>query len=62
MMKLWQALNNIPVSIVYYAREFFKQNIIKDIRKSRLGLDTLDALMRIYLNGPKLLNIDWNVI
>ena len=41
-----------------YAREFFKQNIIKDIIKSRLGLDTLDALMIISLNGPKLANVD----
>ena len=27
-----------------------EQNIIKDVRKSNLGLDTLDALMRVSLN------------
>ena len=31
-------------------RGFSKRNIIKDVRKSNLGLDTLDALMRVSLN------------
>ena len=52
MMKLWQAILTIPASIVDRERGLSKQSIIKDIKKSRLGLDTLDALMRIYLNGP----------
>jgi hypothetical protein len=62
MMKLWQVLLTIPASTVDCERGFSKQNIIKDIQKSRLGLDTLDALMRISLNGPELYNVDWNVV
>lgn len=42
--------------------DFFKKNIIKDIRKSRLGLDTLDALMRISLNEPESFNVDCHVV
>ena len=61
-MKLWQAILTIPASTVDCKRGFSKQNIIKDIRKSRLGLDTLDALLRISLNGPELSTIDWNVV
>jgi hypothetical protein len=62
MMKLWQVVLTIPASTVDCERGFSKQNIIKDIRKSRLGLDTLDALMRISLNGPELSDVDWNVV
>ena len=62
MMKLWQAILTIPASIVDCERGFSKQNIVKDIRKSKLGLDTLDALMRISLNGPELSIVDWNVV
>ena len=62
MMKLWQAVITIPTSTVDCERGFSKQNIIKDIRKSKLGLDTLDALMRISLNGPELSNVDWNEV
>ena len=61
-MKLWQAVLTIPASTVDCERGFSKQNIIKDIRKSRLGLDTLDALMRISLNGPQLSIVDWNAV
>ena len=62
MMKLWKAILIIPTSTVDCERGFSKQNIIKDIKKSRLGLDTLDALMKISLNGPKLSNVDWNIV
>ena len=62
IMKLWQAVLTIPASTVDCERGFSKQNIIKDIRKSRLGLDTLDALMRISLNGPELSIVDWNAV
>ena len=62
MMKLWQAILTIPASTLDCERGFSKQNIIKDIRKSKLGLDTLDALMRISLNGPELSVVDWNVV
>jgi len=55
MMKLWQAILTIPTSTMDCERGFSKQNIIKDIRKSKLGLDTIDALIRIYLNGPNYL-------
>lgn len=62
MMKLWQAVLTIPASTVDCERGFSKQNIIKDIRKSRLGLDTLDALMRVSLNGPESSNVDWHAV
>ena len=61
-MKLWQAIHTIPASTVDCERGFSKQNIIKDIQKSRLGLDTLDALMRISLNELELYVVDWNVV
>lgn len=62
MMKLWQVVLTNPASTVDCERGFSKQNIIKDIRKLRLGLDTLDALMRISLNGPELSNVDWHAV
>jgi hypothetical protein len=62
MMKLRQTILTIPASTVDCERGLSKQNIIKDIRKAKLGLDTLDALMRIYLNGHELSNVDWNVV
>ena len=62
MMKLWQAVLTIPASIVDCESGFSKQNIIKDIRKSRLGLDTLDALMRVSLNEPESSNVDWHAV
>ena len=37
MMKLWQAMLAIRASTVDCERGFSKKNIIKDIRKSRLG-------------------------
>ena len=61
-MKLWQAFLTIPASIVDCERGFSKQNIIKDIRKSRLGLDTLDALMKISLNVLESSNVDWHSV
>jgi len=62
MMKLRQTILTIPASTVDCERGLSKQNIIKDIRKAKLGLDTLDALMRISLNGSGLSNVDWNVV
>ncbi|XP_059070451.1 uncharacterized protein LOC131860102 [Cryptomeria japonica] len=63
MMKLWQAVLTIPASTVDCERGFSKQNIIKDVRKSKLALDTLDALMRVVLTEFKFdkstLNVFW---
>lgn len=53
MMKLWQVILTIPTSIMDCESGFSKQKIIKDIKKSRIGLDTLDVLMKISLNGPE---------
>ena len=61
-MKLWQAILTIPASTLDCERGFSKQNIIKDIRKSKLGLYTLDAPIIISLNGPELSVVDWNVV
>lgn len=43
MMKLWEVVLIIPTRIIDCEREFSKKNVIKDIRKSRLGLDTHNA-------------------
>ena len=62
MMTLWRAILTIPASTVDCERVFSKQNIINDIKKLWLGLGTLDALMRISLNEPKLCNVNWNIV
>ncbi|XP_057813067.2 uncharacterized protein LOC131027099 [Cryptomeria japonica] len=58
MMKLWQVVLTIPASTVDCERGFSKQNIIKDVRKSKLALDTLDALMRVSLNRSKINDVN----
>ena len=46
-MKLWKSALTILASTLDCERGYSRQIITEDIRKSRLGLDTLDALMRI---------------
>ena len=38
---------------------FSKQNWVKSDRRSRLKLETLDALMRVSLCGLPMENMDW---
>jgi hypothetical protein len=59
MLKLWQAMLVIPTSTVACERGFSKQNMIKDIRRTRLSINTLDALMRISLIGPHISEMEW---
>jgi hypothetical protein len=60
IMKLWQAILVIPVSTVQCERGFSKQNTIKDIGRSNLSVEMLDALMRVSLTGPKIENVDFD--
>ena len=59
MLKLWQAILVILASTVACERGFSKQNVIKDIRRTRLSINTLDALMRVSLTGPDISEVDW---
>lgn len=52
MLKLWQAILVIPASMVACEREFSKQNLIKDIRRTTLSINTLDAFMCVSLTRP----------
>ena len=47
MLKLWQAVLEIPERIVGCERGFSRKNTIKDIKRSRLSIYTLDVVMRI---------------
>lgn len=62
MLKLWQVVLVIPIGVVAYERGFSRKNLIKDIKRSKLSLDTLDALMRVSLNGPNLFEVDLDVV
>ena len=47
MLKLWQAGIEIPARTVACERGFSKQNMIKDIKRTRFPIYTLDVVMRI---------------
>ena len=51
LLSLWQAILVIPTIIVVSKYGFSKQDWVKSKRRTRLNLDTLDALMRVRLNG-----------
>ena len=51
MLKLWQSILVIPTNIVACERGFSKHNVIKDIRRTKLSINTLDALMCVSLTG-----------
>ena len=52
----------IPTSTIVCERGFSKQNWVKSERRTRLNLDTLDALMRVSLNGFGAEFMDWHCI
>ena len=60
MSKLWQAILSIPTSTVACERGFSRQNIIKSIRRTKLSLDTLYALMRVSLKGIDSAMVEWD--
>ena len=62
LMSQRQTILVIPTSIVVCERGFLKQNWIKSERRTRLNLDTLDALMRVSLNGFRVEFMDCNGI
>ena len=47
MLKLWQVVLEIPARTVACERGFSKQNMFKDIKRTRLLIYTLDAVMCI---------------
>ena len=57
---LWKAVLSIPASTVACERGFSRQNIIKDIRRTKLSLDTLDDLMRVSLTGIDSAMVEWD--
>ena len=59
MLKLWQSILVIPANSVACERGFSKQNVIKDIRRTKLSINTLDALMRVSLIGPDVSKVEW---
>jgi hypothetical protein len=61
-MSLWQCVLVIPTSIAICEQGFSKQNWVKSERRTRLNLETLDALMRASLNGLKVDAMIWNAI
>jgi hypothetical protein len=60
MSKLWQAILTIPASTVACERGFSRQNIIKDVRRTKLSLVALDALMRVSLTGLDSSMVEWD--
>ena len=62
MLKLWQAILVILASTVACERGFSKQNVIKGIRRTRLSINTLDALMHVSLIGPNISEVDWQCV
>ena len=60
-MSLWQAIFVIPTSTVVCEHGFSNQNWVKSERTTRLNFDTLDALMRVGLNGFGVEIMDWNI-
>jgi hypothetical protein len=48
----------IATSIVACERGFSKQNLIKDIRRTRVSINTL-ALMCVSLIGPDISQVEW---
>lgn len=59
LTRLWQKVLVIPSSIAICERGFSKQNLVKSALRSRLRLNTLDALMRVSLCGIDVGDIDW---
>ncbi|KAH7331559.1 hypothetical protein KP509_20G040300 [Ceratopteris richardii] len=59
MMRLWQLSLVIPASTSSCKRGFSRQNFIKNLSRSSLGLDTLDALMLLSIDARGILSIDW---
>jgi hypothetical protein len=58
LMSLWRAILVIPTSIVVCEHGFLKQNLVESNGRTRLNLDTLDASMRLSLNGSEFEIID----
>ncbi|KAH7421425.1 hypothetical protein KP509_13G056600 [Ceratopteris richardii] len=62
MMRLWQVSLVIPASTSSCERGFSRQNFIKNMCRSSLGLDTLDALMLLSIDAHGSLSIDWKIV
>ncbi|KAH7439134.1 hypothetical protein KP509_04G046700 [Ceratopteris richardii] len=62
MMRLWQVSLVIPASTSSCERGFSRQNFIKNMCRSSLGLDTLDALMLLSIDARGSLSIDSKIV
>ena len=58
-LKLWQSILVIPANTVACEQGFSKQNVIKDIGRTKLPINTLDALMRVSLTCPDISEVEW---
>ncbi|KAH7421532.1 hypothetical protein KP509_13G062500 [Ceratopteris richardii] len=59
MMKIWQLCLVVPASTSACERGFSRQNFIKSVSRSSLGLETLDALIFLSIDGRGSSSIDW---
>ncbi|KAH7439136.1 hypothetical protein KP509_04G046900 [Ceratopteris richardii] len=62
MMRLWQVSLVIPASTSSCECGFSRQNFIKNMCRSSLGLDTLDALMLLSIDARGSLSIDSKIV
>lgn len=63
MLKLWQAVLVLPVNTACCERGFSKQNQIKAVKRNRLGVQNLAALMRVSLSSlSSCSDLDWEEV
>ena len=60
--QIGQKMLVIPASTAICERGFSKQNVVKSTLRSRLRLNTLDALMCVSLCGLGANEINWQVV
>jgi hypothetical protein len=59
---LGQYMLTTSTNKMVFWQELSKQNRVKGKRRTSLNLETLDALMRAFLNSVEVDSIDWNSI
>ena len=59
LMKLFEICLVIPMVTVHCERSFSAMKRIKTRLRNRLGLDVLNALLRVALNGPRFEEFDF---
>ncbi|BBN17305.1 hypothetical protein MPTK1_7g13480 [Marchantia polymorpha subsp. ruderalis] len=62
LMHLWQIVMVIPSNTIACERGFSRQHLVRDTTRTHLNLKTLDASMRVSVNGPDMSKVDWRAI